>query len=91
MSFLSKRCLVWGGAADRYSDEFSRAPHAELGRLAAAEIAARGGAIVDATVRRRRDREAFAQAFAAAARVIFIESGASAHVVVARLGLAVSA
>jgi hypothetical protein len=55
-------------------------PHVELGRLAAVEIAARGGAIVDVTVWRRREREAFAQAFAAAARVMFIERGASAHV-----------
>lgn len=70
--------------ADRYRDEFSRATYAELGRRAAAELEARGGAIVDGTFRRRRDRDAFAQAFAGAGPVMFIECCAPRHVLAQR-------
>ena len=45
---------------EHYSEEFNRRTYEELGRLAVLEIERRGGAIVDATFHRLRDREAFA-------------------------------
>lgn len=64
--------------AERYRDEFSRATYSELGWRAVAEVAARGGVIVDATFRRAADREQFATAFAGSAPVVFIECVAPA-------------
>ena len=46
---------------------------AEVGRRAARQVAARGGAIVDASFERRADRDAFARAFDAAAPLLFVE------------------
>ena len=43
----------------RYSDEFSRRTYRALGRETTEAIRLEGGALVDATFRRRRDREAF--------------------------------
>ncbi len=56
-----------------YSPEFSRLTYAELGRLAAKRTATSGGAIVDATFRHRADREAFIQATADAAPLLFVQ------------------
>jgi uncharacterized protein len=48
--------------ADHYTDTFNRRTYEELGRLAADQVRRGGGVIVDATFRRRVDREAFAAA-----------------------------
>jgi len=67
--------------AAEYSEEASRETYRELGARAAAE-AARGGAIVDATFRRRADRDAFAAAYSETGpRPVFIECRAPAAVV----------
>ena len=71
-----------GAAA--YSAELNRLTYAELGRRAAKEAAALGGAIVDATFRHRADRAAFADAFADAAPVLFVECRAPVHVLAER-------
>jgi aminoglycoside phosphotransferase family enzyme/predicted kinase len=71
-----------GAAA--YSAEFNRLTYAELGRRAAKETAALGGAIVDATFRHRADRDAFTDAFADAAPVLFVECRAPMHVLAER-------
>lgn len=62
-----------------YAEDWSRLTYAELGRRAAREIAAHGGAILDASFRRRRDRDAFAEAFAGAAPLLFLECRAPAQ------------
>lgn len=67
-----------------YSPAANERTYMELGRLAGAELAARGGAIVDATFRHRSDRQAFARAFAKRAPVLFIECRAPAHVIARR-------
>jgi uncharacterized protein len=67
-----------------YSEEFSRATYAELGRRAAGEIADNGGVIVDATFRRREDRAAFADRFADAAPLVFVQCTAPAAVLAQR-------
>jgi len=59
--------------ADVYRADFNALTYAELGRRAARQVAARGGAIVDATFRHRSDRDAFAAAFADAAPLLFVE------------------
>jgi aminoglycoside phosphotransferase family enzyme/predicted kinase len=64
------------GAPEHYTEAFSHATYAELGRRAAAEVARGGGAIVDATFRRRADRDAFADGFAGAGRLCFVEGRA---------------
>ncbi len=56
-----------------YTADFNRLTYAELGRRAAGEVTAHGGAVVDATFRHRADRDAFAQAFAGAAPLLFVE------------------
>lgn len=63
-----------------YSDAVSHATYAELGRQARHAVTDRGGAIVDATFRRRADRGAFVDAFDAAAAVLFVECVAPADV-----------
>jgi uncharacterized protein len=67
-----------------YHADVNRRTYAELGRCAAAETAARGGAIVDATFRHHADRDAFATAFAGAAPLLFIECRAPARVLAQR-------
>lgn len=69
---------------EHYSADFSRATYAELGQRAAAEIGRRGGALVDATFRRRADRDAFAHAFGAVAPVVFVECRTPVHLLVQR-------
>lgn len=70
--------------AQIYGAEFSALTYAELGRRAARQVAARGGAIVDATFRHRADRDAFAAAFAGAAPLLFVECQAPAAVLARR-------
>jgi hypothetical protein len=65
-----------------YAGAISRATYAELGRLAAARAAE--GAIVDATFRRRADRDAFRAAIGDRATVLFAECRAPAAVLEAR-------
>ena len=72
-----------GGDA-AYSAAFNRLTYAELGRRAAREASSRGGALVDATFRHRPDRESFADAFADAAPLLFVECRAPARVLAQR-------
>jgi predicted kinase len=65
---------------DLYNEEWSRRTYGELGRLAASEVAARRGVLVDATFRRRGDRDAFAEAFGRAAPLLFVECWAPLEV-----------
>lgn len=58
--------------------------YAELGRLAAAESVASGGAIVDATFRHRDDRGAFGRRFASDTPMVFVECRAPRAVVADR-------
>jgi hypothetical protein len=48
--------------AEAYSEDFSRRTYAELARLAGEELGRSGGVIVDATFRRRADRDGLARA-----------------------------
>jgi uncharacterized protein len=58
------------------SAELSALGYAALGRRVAREVAAGGGALVDATFGRRTDREAFLRAFGDAAPLLFVECAA---------------
>ena len=69
---------------ERYQAEFNRATYAELGRRASAEVAANGGAVIDATFRHREDREAFAAAFDDAAPLLFVQCLVPAEVLAKR-------
>jgi uncharacterized protein len=64
-----------GGRAGEqfYTGEFSHLVHAELGARAAALVAAGGAVIVDATFRRRADRDAFRQAFGPSGPLLYAE------------------
>jgi aminoglycoside phosphotransferase family enzyme/predicted kinase len=73
--------------AARYTAEFSRMTYAELARRASAAVAARRGVIVDATFRRRADRDAFAESLTAEAPVLFVECRAPLSVLTARAAL----
>jgi aminoglycoside phosphotransferase family enzyme/predicted kinase len=66
-----------------YSGEASLRTYEELGARAARAVA-RGGAIVDATFRRRADRDAFAAAYGGSPAPIFVECRAPAAVVAER-------
>jgi aminoglycoside phosphotransferase family enzyme/predicted kinase len=84
-----RKALAGIGPSERadpltYSEAFSRATYAELGRRAAGEISDSGGAIVDATFRRRDDRAAFADGFADAAPLVFVQCTAPAAVLAQR-------
>jgi aminoglycoside phosphotransferase family enzyme/predicted kinase len=70
--------------SELYSPESNRLTYAELGRRAARETAVGGGALVDATFRHRADRDAFADAFAGAAPLLFVECRAPARVLAER-------
>ena len=61
-----------------YDDAADRATYARLGELAAGRAA--GGVIVDATFRRRRDRDAFRATLGGDADLLFVECRAPAHV-----------
>jgi hypothetical protein len=67
-----------------YGAEFNRLTYTELGRRAAREASGRGGAVVDATFRHRADRDSFADAFADAAPLLFVECRAPARVLAQR-------
>ncbi len=69
---------------EHYRDQFSRATYTELGRQAALEVAAHRGVLVDATFRHRRERDAFADAFAGAAPLMFVECVAPEAVLIER-------
>jgi len=69
---------------EHYTAAFSARTYAELGRLAAAGSGQPDVVIVDATFRRRADRDAFAQAFAGAAPLTFVECRAPDAVLEAR-------
>lgn len=70
---------------DAYADEVSAHTYAELGRRAAESLGAAGGAIVDATFRRRVDRQAFAKALGdPQGRRLFVECVAPATVLAER-------
>lgn len=57
-----------------YSADWNERTYAELGRVAASHCVREGcGAVIDATFRRRRDRETFSNAFAGCAPVLFVE------------------
>lgn len=70
--------------SDTYTAAWNARTYAELGRVAADEVAGQGGAIVDATFRHATDRHRFAEAFAAAAPLLFIECLAPAAVLTER-------
>lgn len=72
------------GGEELYGRESSAATYTELGRLAAAELEHGAGAIVDATFRRRADRDAFAAALGAAVDPVYLECRAPAAVVAER-------
>jgi predicted kinase len=72
------------GADDIYGREWNARTYAELGRRAGQAVRTEGGAIVDATFRHGDDRETFAQSFAAAAPVVFVECRAPGSVLRAR-------
>jgi uncharacterized protein len=69
---------------EHYHEQFSRATYGELGRRAAKEVRSHAGAIVDATFRRRVDRDAFAAAFGDVAPLLFVECTAPLDVMLAR-------
>jgi uncharacterized protein len=68
------------GAAALYAPEVSRDVYRELGFRAAAAMASGSGVIVDATFRRRVDRDAFTAGWDAAAPVTFVQCLAPADV-----------
>jgi aminoglycoside phosphotransferase family enzyme/predicted kinase len=72
------------GGPSLYGSAANAVTYAELGRLAADAATLGNGAIVDATFRRRVDREAFAAALGSAAAPVFLECRASAEVVAER-------
>jgi aminoglycoside phosphotransferase family enzyme/predicted kinase len=61
------------GSPQHYGVQFNQATYAELGRLAAKEIADASGTIVDATFRHHTDRDAFRASFAGAAPLLFVQ------------------
>lgn len=65
---------------EHYADEFTQATYAELGYRAASEAGTSAGVLVDATFRRRRDRDAFARAFEATSPLVFVECVAPTEV-----------
>jgi uncharacterized protein len=67
-----------------YEPSWNVLTYAELGRRAAHEANARGGALVDATFRHRTDRDAFARGFRGIAPLLFVECQAPAAVLAER-------
>ncbi|HEX6388952.1 MAG TPA: AAA family ATPase, partial [Solirubrobacteraceae bacterium] len=77
-SDVTRKRLIGVGATERaptdaYTTAANAMTYAELGRRAANEVHRTGGVIVDATFRHRVDRDAFRDAFAAAAPLVFVE------------------
>ena len=79
-----RHALAPAAAPEHYSDAFSQATYAQLGRRAASELGRGGGVLADATLRRRRDRDAFAEAFGKAGPLLFVECLAHAEVLAGR-------
>jgi aminoglycoside phosphotransferase family enzyme/predicted kinase len=67
-----------------YAAAVNRRTYLELGAAAAQEARNRGGALVDATFRHRADRDAFREAFANAAPLVFVECAAPPEVLAER-------
>jgi aminoglycoside phosphotransferase family enzyme/predicted kinase len=67
-----------------YSAEWNKRTYQELGRQASQEAQTHGSVIVDATFRRRADRDAFAETFADSAPAVFIECRAPRRVLLER-------
>ncbi|MHB1568266.1 MAG: bifunctional aminoglycoside phosphotransferase/ATP-binding protein [Solirubrobacteraceae bacterium] len=67
-----------------YSADASMRTYRELGRRAGSALHAGGGAVIDATFRRRADRRAFAAELADDAPVLFVECWAPDEVLAAR-------
>jgi uncharacterized protein len=72
------------GAASLYTPEVSARVYRELGLRSAAALAAGHGVLVDATFRRRADRDAFREGWAGAAPVTFVQCVAPAEVLARR-------
>ena len=71
--------------AELYTAAWDRRTYRELGRAAAAALAAGDGCVaVDATFRRRADRDAFREEFAASESLLFVECLAPTAVRIAR-------
>ena len=68
------------GTPSLYTPEASTRVYRELGRRSAAALAAARGVLVDATFRRRADRDAFRKGWADAAPVTFVQCLAPAEV-----------
>jgi aminoglycoside phosphotransferase family enzyme/predicted kinase len=88
-SDVTRKCLAGISPRERagddaYTAEFNRVTYSELGRRARSTTTACGGAIVDATFRHRADRRAYAEAFADAAPVLFVECHAPVRVLAER-------
>ena len=79
-----RQALAPAAAPEHYSDAFSQATYAQLGRRAASELGRGGGVLADATLRRRRDRDAFAEALGKAGPLLFVECLAHAEVLAGR-------
>jgi aminoglycoside phosphotransferase family enzyme/predicted kinase len=75
------------GGERLYSPELTAQTYAELGRLAAGELAREGAAIVDATFHRRAERAAFRDGLDdRTARILSVECTAPRDVLLARAG-----
>ena len=72
------------GTPSLYTPEVSARVYRELGRRSAAALAAGHGVLVDATFRRRVDRDAFREGWAGAAPVTFVQCVAPADVLTLR-------
>ena len=68
------------GTPSLYTRDVSARVYRELGRRAAAALAAGHGVLVDATFRWRADRDAFREGWAGAASVTFVQCVAPAEV-----------
>ncbi|MGZ5308748.1 MAG: bifunctional aminoglycoside phosphotransferase/ATP-binding protein [Solirubrobacterales bacterium] len=75
-------------APEQYTVEFNRRTYHALGAAAAREAAMHGGAVVDATARKRADRDAFRAGLGdCRAAVLFVRCRAPASVLLARARL----
>ncbi len=70
--------------AECYTPQWNARTYEELGRRAALQAGAHGGAVVDATCRHRADRDALACGLGRAAPAVFVECRAPAAVLAAR-------
>ncbi len=70
--------------AECYTAQWNARTYEELGRRAALQAGAHGGAVVDATCRHRADRDALARGLGGVAPAVFVECRAPAAVLAAR-------